>query len=96
MAYIWKIQALWPIVKFIRYIDRIFDMLNSRSPMVHGFIEPLRLVTDLRWRTVFERTVDYPLSLKASWGQLVKHHRRETFLIGFLKTTKSTAKLDTY
>ena len=29
-------------VKFIRTIDRVFDMLNSRNPIAKGFKTPLR------------------------------------------------------
>ena len=60
-----KLKSCGPTVKCIRYIDRIFDILNSRNPMAHGCKQPLRLVTDARWRTVFERTADYLHSLKA-------------------------------
>ena len=89
-------KSCGPTVHFIRYIDRVFDILNSRNPMAHGFKQPLRLVTDARWRTVLERTAEYLLSLKAPGGLLLKHHRRKTFLIGFLTTIKSTTELATY
>ena len=55
-------------------IDRVFDILKSLNPMAHGFKQPLRLVPDARWRTVFERTAEYLLSLKAPGGQLLKHY----------------------
>ena len=67
-----KFKSCGPTVKFIRYIDRVFDILNSRNPMAHGFKQPLRLVTDARWRTVFERTAEYLLSLKAPGGSVAK------------------------
>ena len=85
---------MWPHSKID--IDRIFDILNSRNPRVHGFKQSLRLVTGARWRTVFDRTVEYLFSLKAPVGQLLKHHGRKTFLIGFLITIKSTTELAIY
>ena len=37
-----QFQGSTGTVKFIRNIDRLFDMLNSRNPMAKGFKQPLR------------------------------------------------------
>ena len=91
-----KFKSCGPTVKFIRFIDRVFDILNSRNPIAHGFKQPLRLATEARWTAVLERTAQYLLSLKAPSGQLLKNHRRKTFVIGFVATIKSTLELATY
>ena len=80
----------------MRFMDRLFGILNSREPMAHGFRQPLRLATEARWRAVLERTAQYLFSLKAPNGQLLEYHRRKTFVIGFVATTKSTLELATY
>ena len=84
-----------PTVKFVRLIDRLFDILNSRSPIACGFKQPLRPATQQRWIAVLKSTADaeYLLALKASNGQLLRLHRRKTFVLGFVMTIKSTIVL---
>ena len=82
-----------PTVKFVRLINRLFDILNSRSPVAHGFKQPLRLATQERWTAVLKSTAEYLLALKASNGQPLKQHRRKTFVLGFVMTIKSTIVL---
>ena len=82
-----------PTVKFVRLIDRLFDILNSRSPVARGFKQPLRLATQERWTAVLKSTAEYLLALKASNGQLLRLHRRKTFVLGFVTTSKSTIVL---
>ena len=52
-------------VEFIRIVDRLFDILNSRSPVAKGFKQPLRLSTQGRWLSILkiQLTTCYPLSL---------------------------------
>lgn len=35
-------------VKFVRHIDRLFNILNSRTPLTKGFKQPLRLAKSQR------------------------------------------------
>ena len=37
-----EFQDSQPTVKFIRTIDRLFNLLNSRNPLGKGFKQPLR------------------------------------------------------
>ena len=37
-------------VKFIRIVDRLFDLLNSRNPMAKGYKAPLRISNEMFWR----------------------------------------------
>ena len=80
-------------VEFIRMVDRLFDILNSRSPVAKGFKQPLRLSTQGRWLSVLQNTAQYLLSLKSVDGQSMMQHRRKTFVIGFVTTIKSTIDL---
>ncbi len=78
---------------FIRMVDRLFDILNSRSPVAKGFKQPLRLSTQGRWLSVLQNTAQYLLSLKSVGGQLMMQHRRKIFVIGFVLTIKATIDL---
>ena len=51
-------------VKFIRTIDRVFYMLNSRNPIAKGFKTPLRPNSKDTWEEIFMSTANYLLSLK--------------------------------
>ena len=77
-------------VKFIKIIDRLFDILNSRNPHGKGFKQPLKKVNTAHWEDALETTARYLLSLKSSSGQLLITHRRKTFILGFIITIKST------
>ena len=77
-------------VEFIRIVDRLFDILNSRSPVAKGFKQPLRLSTQGRWLSVLQNTAQYLLSLKSADGLPLMHHRRKTFVLGSVTTIKST------
>ena len=57
------------MVDFIRLIDRLFDILNSRNPFGKGFKQPLRLCTEHRWSSILKSSAEYLLSLKAPNGQ---------------------------
>ena len=58
-------------VKFIRSIDKLFDMLNSRNPWGKGFKAPLRLRNKDTWQESFTTLAEYLLSLKTTTGQLL-------------------------
>ena len=66
-------------VEFIRIVDRLFDILNSRSPVAKGFKQPLRLSTQGRWLSILQNTAHDLLSLKSVDGQPLIHHRRKNF-----------------
>ena len=59
-----------PTAKFVRLIDRLFDIM--RSPVARGFKQPLCLAMQERWAAVLKSTAEYLLALKASNGQLLK------------------------
>ena len=81
-------------VEFIRVIDRLFDMLNSRSPIEKGFKQPLRSDTRETWEDIFKITAKYLLGLQTSQqDKLLSTHKRNTFIIGFVIAIKSTLEM---
>ena len=79
-------------VKFIRVIDRLFDMLNSRNPHGKGFKAPLRPHTKDTWEEILLSSAKYLLSLRtaSTISQLLSNSQRKTFIIGFTACIKST------
>ncbi len=84
-------------VKFIRTIDQIFDMLNSRNPIAKGFKTPLRLQSKDTWTEIFLTAAEYLMSLKTNTTPAQPLHttQRKTFIIGFVTCIKSTIAMTT-
>ena len=87
-----------PTITFIRTIDRLFDILNSRNPVAKGYKQPLRPESKDTWETMLKTTANYLLTLKTVADndhpeQLLSTHPRKTFVIGFVATIKSTIEM---
>lgn len=84
-----------PTVKFIRTIDRLFDLLNSRNPLGKGFKQPLRPETKETWEQILTKSAHYLLNLKqnSAASKLLVTHKRKTFILGFVVTIKSTIEM---
>ncbi|CAB4038383.1 THAP domain-containing 9, partial, partial [Paramuricea clavata] len=87
-----------PTIKFIRNIDRAFDILNSRCPRAKGHKQPLRPKSKDTWEDYLKSTAEYLLSLVGKQGknkeqELLSTHRRKTFIVGFVATIKSTINM---
>ncbi len=84
-------------VNFVRTVDRLFDMLNSRNPMAKGFKQPLCPKSKETWEEIFTTTANYLLSLKTNdeRTELLSTHGRKTFIIGFVTATNSTMEMTT-
>ena len=80
-------------VMFIRTIDRLFDLLNSRNPHGKGFKKPLKLADARTWEATLQSTAKYLLSLKSSEGIPIIKHPRRTFVLGFVISIKSTLEM---
>ena len=80
-------------VAFIRTLDRLFDMLNSRNPHGKGFKQPLKLADINKWKVSLESTAKYLLTLKSNDGEILITHRRKTFILCFVITLKSTVEM---
>ena len=75
--------------EFIRAIDTIFDMLNSRNP--HGGLakQPLRLRNQQNWAKAFDDAVSYLLTLKDVSSQPLYYGTRKTGIVGFIIAIES-------
>jgi hypothetical protein len=83
-------------VNFIRIIDRLFDMMNSKNAFAQGFKQPLRPNNSSCWTQVFGDSIAYLLTLRTDEsknGTLLVSHRRKTFVIGFVTNALSMQKL---
>ena len=80
-------------VMFIRIIDRLFDLLNSRNPHGKAFKKPLTLADMCGWQSTLTSTAKYLLSLKSLEGVPIIKHPRKTFVLGFVVTIKSTLEM---
>jgi hypothetical protein len=84
-------------VKFIRVIDQLFDMLNTRNPLGKGFKTPLKLQTKDIWEKILLSIAQYLMSLKTNTTppQPLSTCQRKTFVIGFVVCIKSTISMAT-
>ena len=83
-------------IKFIRVIDRLFDLLNSRNPHATGFKRPLRRDDSHMWGEVIDSSVKYLSSLKTTDGVPLIKTRRQTFVQGFILAATSMKKMATF
>ena len=61
-------------IQLIRFINNLFDMLNSRSPLGKSFKNPLFLSSQLNWENNFNDCIIYLASLKdINSTPLLKH-----------------------
>ncbi|CAH2091914.1 unnamed protein product [Euphydryas editha] len=79
-------------VEYLRYLDRLFDILNAKNPVGVGFKSPLHLQNKHVWTQVFEETRQYLTKLKVD-GKNVMTHRRKTPVLGLIIDTYSFAEL---
>ena len=80
-------------VKFIRLVDYLFDVLNSRNPLALGSKAPLRQNNKRVWKPFFEEAFHYFLHLKESTGVAMYKSKRKTGFVGFMAGIRSTKKI---
>ena len=83
-------------ILFIRKIDRIFDLLNSRTPFAKGWKRPLSFGWMEDWSNAIDDTITYLNGLTAANGVPMKNHGRKTFVKGFIITAMSIKSLSTW
>ena len=88
-----QFQGSSATVKFIRVFDRLFDVLNSRSPLAKGFKSALRFNNKDYWNQFLEEAFDYICGLKNTTGKHMYETQRKTGFIGFLVAIRSTQML---
>lgn len=79
-------------VEFIRKIDRLFDILNSRIPFSKGYKSPIHAGNINTIMSVFNDTTDYLKTLKCDGSPLVLGGRK-MFILGFIVTMSSTIQI---
>ena len=83
-------------VTFIRTIDRLFDLLNSRNPHGKGFKKPFKLSDMNGWDATLESITKYLLNLKSSEGIPIIKHPCKTFVLGFVIMIKSCVNIQVF
>ena len=83
-------------VNFILKMNRLFDLLNSRSPFASGYKRPLSLQWMPEWKEALLDSIHYLEGLRESpGGTLLLNGRRKVFVVGFIVTAKSTLAVAT-
>lgn len=78
--------------EYIRMIDRIFDLLNAKSPFGTGFKSPLRLSNKMFWTKAFVDTRAYLKTLTIA-NQNILLNRRKMAVFGLIVDTYSCPNL---
>lgn len=65
-------------IKFIRLIDHLFDVLNSRNAFGRGYKSPIKKEYEGFWQPFFTEAIDYLSSLKDKDGNLLWYTRKKT------------------
>jgi hypothetical protein len=84
-----QFQGSKPTTDFIRIIDALFDVMNSRNILGHYSKSPMRLSNQADWSQVFKKAQDYLLSMTDLKGCKMIHSPRKTSFLGFLINIKS-------
>jgi hypothetical protein len=84
-----QFQSSKATTKFIRLIDRLFDVMNSRNPLAHGFKSPMKQFNEAVWSKVFSDAIDYLTKITDAQGKKLVHSGRKTAFIGFLTNIHS-------
>ena len=76
-------------VKFIRLIDRLFDLFNSRNPLAKGYKPALRVKNKHLWLPFLTDAYQYLYHLKDLQGTVMYNTRRKTGFLWFMVAFKS-------
>ncbi|XP_042146141.1 uncharacterized protein LOC121835739 [Ixodes scapularis] len=76
-------------VKLIWIFDKLFDMMNSKNPVVKSFKAPLRMSTHHLCKPFFEETASHILGLKDVTGLPLYLTKRKIAFLRFLMNIKS-------
>lgn len=71
-------------VAFIRRIDKLFDLLNSRSPWAKGFKAPLRKSNEAVWKPFLMDTCQFLLECTDVGDRPLYLTPRKTPILGFV------------
>ena len=76
-------------VRFIRIMNHLFDVLNSRNPFAIGTKAAMRVSNKAEWNSFLDEAYKYILGLKDQSEVKIYKTRRKTGFIGFLLGIKS-------
>jgi len=76
-------------VRYIRIVDRAFDLLNSRNPLAKGYKAPLRTSNEGLWRPFINTAKSYLWELRLSTGARVCESNRKTGVVGLVTSLTS-------
>jgi hypothetical protein len=80
-------------VKFIRTIDHLFDILNSRNPCAKGYKARLRVNNKGCWLPFLNKASSYIKGLKNEVGNPMYNTKRKNGFVGFILAIESVKLL---
>ena len=80
-------------VNFIRIVNNLFDVLNSRNPFGKGYKAPLSVSNKSEWEPLLEKAFKYLSSITTLEGISIYQTKKKTGFIGLLIDIASTRKL---
>lgn len=83
-------------VKFIKIIDRLFDICNSRNIFGKGYKVPLREANEQFWKPILLDTVEYLKQLKTVKGVPLHRTINKTPIKGFIMSLSLLGIFDNY
>ena len=78
-----------PTAKFIRLMNNMFDVLNSKKKFDRDSKKPLSKENEHDFKLLFKANVDYLLGLKLSSGKKLVDTPRSRAFVGFVSLMKS-------
>lgn len=78
-----------PTVNFIKKINNLFDIFNSRNPFGKGMKTPLRVENESYWKPFLLEVEEYLKNLKLSNGTYLHSSIRKVPIVGFLVAIQS-------
>lgn len=84
-----KFKGCEATVKFIRTIDVLFDIMNSRNPWAKNFKAPLRLKNEDSWRPQIIEGIKYLLNCTDVSGRPLWCTPKKTPFVGFIMSAIS-------
>jgi hypothetical protein len=75
--------------KFIRVIDVLFDIMNSRNALAKGYKAPMTKINKNHWSKIFSDSIEYISNLQDLQGKKLVHSPRKTAFIGLLINIQS-------
>ena len=88
-----QFQGSEATVKFIRIIDHLFDILNTRNPCARGYKEALRTTNKGSWLPFVNQASNYIKGLRDEMGNLMYKTKRKTGFVGFILAIESVKSL---